>query len=170
VTVFTLAVALVAATSPQRVYVRVNQVGYLPDAPKAAVVCALDSVTVTSFELRNLAGRRVFASTRVAAGDSWGACTRAYRLDFSAFRSEGRYQVAAILEGGDIALSPPIRIDRNAYAGAADTLLYYMRQQRSGFNPFFKDSVHRRDGLIVDLERRIPQKGYESLGVDAPFT
>lgn len=27
-----------------------------------------------------------------------------------------------------------------------------------------------RDGLIVELEKRTPQKGYESLGVDAPFT
>ena len=48
------------------------------------------------------------------------------------------------------AVSPVVRIDARAYAGAADTLLYYMRQQRSGFNPFFKDSVHKRDGLVVD--------------------
>jgi endoglucanase len=154
VTVLTLAVALVAATSAQRVYVRVNQVGYLPDAPKAAVVCALDSVTVTSLELRNLAGDRVFTSSRVLAGDSWGACARAYRLDFSGFRSEGRYQIGVVLDGGDIALSPPIRIDRNAYAGAADTLLYYMRQQRSGYNPVFNRWVHTKDGIVVDDSAR----------------
>lgn len=135
-------------------YVRVNQVGYLPDAPKAAVVCALDSVAVTSFELRDLAGNRVFTTSRVEAGDSWGACARAYRLDFSGFRAEGRYQIGAILEGGDIALSPPIRIDRNAYAGAADTLLYYMRQQRSGYNPVFNRWVHTKDGIVVDDSAR----------------
>jgi hypothetical protein len=43
------------------------------------------------------------------------------------------------------------------YAGAADTLLYYMREQRSGFNPLIKDSVHRRDGIIVDHPTRTGQ-------------
>ena len=50
--------------------------------------------------------------------------------------------------------SPVIRIDARAYAGAADTLLYYMRQQRSGYNPTLRDSVHKRDGIIVDHPTR----------------
>jgi endoglucanase len=155
VTVLTLAVALVTVASPARVYVRVNQVGYVPGAPKAAVVCALDPVTVTGFELRDLSGRRVFFSDRVVAGDSWGACKRAYRLDFTQFNTEGRYQIGAILdEGVDVALSPTIRIDSSAYAGAADTLLYYMRQQRSGYNPVFNRWVHTKDGIVVDDSAR----------------
>ena len=149
-TVLTLAVALIAAAQQPRVYVRVNQVGYLPGAPKAAVLCALDSVRVTGFELRDLAGRQVFASDRVETGDSWGACASAYRLEFTRFDTEGRYRIAAILEGGDVALSPTIRIDSAAYAGAADTLLYYMRQQRSGYNPVFNRWVHTKDGIVVD--------------------
>jgi endoglucanase len=41
------------------------------------------------------------------------------------------------------------------YRGGADTLLYYMRQQRSGWNPFFRDSVHRYDGNVVDDSGRV---------------
>jgi hypothetical protein len=53
------------------------------------------------------------------------------------------------------ALSPPVRVSPDVYAGAADVLLAYMRQQRSGFNPFFRDSVHvKTDGRLVDHPRR----------------
>ena len=47
-----------------------------------------------------------------------------------------------------------VRVDARTYAGAADTLLYYMRQQRSGYNPTLRDSVHKRDGIIVDHPTR----------------
>jgi hypothetical protein len=35
------------------------------------------------------------------------------------------------------------------YKGAADFCLRYMRQQRSGFNPFLKDSCHMQDGYTL---------------------
>jgi len=72
-----------------------------------------------------------------------------HRLDFSALRKPGRYTIVA---GGSA--SPPVRIDSRTYAGAADTLLYYMRQQRSGFNPIIRDSIHKHDGIIVDHPTR----------------
>ena len=39
---------------------------------------------------------------------------------------------------------------------AADFCLRYMRQQRSGFNPFLKDSCHTHDGYTLYGESRIP--------------
>ena len=58
-----------------------------------------------------------------------------------------------------------VRIGRDVYAGAADTLLYYMREQRSGFNPVFRDSVHTHDGIIVDSSaRRQVHPGERRLG------
>ena len=79
----------------------------------------------------------------------FGPCTRTYRLDFSALRTPGRYRVTAT--GPDVRVaSRTLRIGDDVYDAAADTLLAYMRQQRSGFNPFFRDSVHRLDGIIVD--------------------
>src|SRR4029079_7850064 len=47
-----------------------------------------------------------------------------------------------------------VRIREDTYAGAADTLLYYKREQRSGYNPLFKTVVHTRDGIVVDDSAR----------------
>mgnify|MGYP006191529829 CR=1 FL=1 len=66
-------------------------------------------------------------------------------LDFSGFSRPGRYKLVA---GG--VSSPPVIIDAKAYKGAADSLLVYMRQQRSGFSTIVKDSIHKFDGKIVD--------------------
>jgi peptidoglycan/xylan/chitin deacetylase (PgdA/CDA1 family) len=35
------------------------------------------------------------------------------------------------------------------YKGAADFCLFYLRQQRTGFNPFLKDSCHTHDGYTM---------------------
>ncbi len=40
-------------------------------------------------------------------------------------------------------------IGEDVYKGAADFCLRYMRQQRSGFNPFLKDSCHTHDGYTM---------------------
>jgi len=52
-------------------------------------------------------------------------------------------------------ISSPFRIGHDVYAGGADTLLYYMREQRSGWNPLFKDSVHKYDGNVIDDSGRV---------------
>jgi hypothetical protein len=54
--------------------------------------------------------------------------------------------------------SPVVRIAADVWRGAADTLLYYMRQQRSGWNPLFRDSVHTHDGIVVDEASRAGQR------------
>jgi hypothetical protein len=48
-----------------------------------------------------------------------------------------------------------VRIADDVYRGAADSLLAYLREQRSGYNPVFRDSVHERsDGVLVDHPTR----------------
>jgi hypothetical protein len=136
------------AASDTITYVRINQVGYLPDAPKVAVACSLDSVRIASFVVQDERGRTVLGPRRAVRANGFGPCVVTHRLDFSALKKPGRYHVVA----GN-AQSPLVRIGRDVYAGAADTLLYYMRQQRSGWNPVFRDSVHTHDGIIVDSPR-----------------
>ncbi|HEX2094718.1 MAG TPA: glycoside hydrolase family 9 protein [Longimicrobiaceae bacterium] len=149
-TLLALATLLAAAAGGQgaeapKSFIRVNQVGYLPDAPKVAVVCSLEPVRIERFEVVDASGRRVLA--RPAREDRpFAACASTHRLDFSSLTRPGTYRIRA---GG--AASPPVRIGANVYAGGADTLLAYMRQQRSGFNPVFRDSVHERtDAILVD--------------------
>ncbi|HEY6088651.1 MAG TPA: glycoside hydrolase family 9 protein [Gemmatimonadaceae bacterium] len=136
--------AQVASTSPAPPVIRINQLGYLPDAPKVAVICALEQIELRDFALISAAGDTVFVRPAVVA-KAFGPCVANYRLDFSSVEQSGDYHIIA---GG--VTSPVIRIRSNVYAGAADTLLYYMREQRSGFNPLFKTVVHARDGIVVD--------------------
>jgi endoglucanase len=134
------------------VHIRINQMGYRPDTRKVAVVCALQRTALTEFTIIDLQGRRRFGPKPVRESEPFGPCLQTYRLDFTAFRAQGEF----LLVANGVA-SPVVRITAKAYHGAADTLLYYLRQQRSGFNPIFRDSVHKKDALLVDHPTRAGQ-------------
>src|SRR5687768_5568853 len=128
--------------------IRVNQLGYRPDAPKVAVVCSLRDTTLARFSVVDAESRTVL--TRPAApAPPFAACIRTWRLDFSSIRAPGTYRIVS-----GAVTSRPFRIATDVYDGAADTLLYYMRQQRSGYNPLFRTVVHQRDGIVVDDSAR----------------
>ncbi len=141
-------VLLQAAAASTTVLIRINQLGYLPDAPKVAVFCSLAPTELRDFVVTDTAGRKILQRPATLA-KPFGPCVANYRLDLSAVKKPGAYRITA---GG--VTSPVVRIRQNAYAGAADTLLYYMREQRSGFNPLFKTVVHKRDGIVVDDSAR----------------
>jgi len=136
--------AQIAATSPSPGVIRFNQLGYLPDAPKVAVYCALQPTEIQHFTVSDATGKTVL-ERRPIPGGAFGPCATADRLDFSSIKKAGDYRITV----GSVT-SPPIRIRADAYSGAADTLLYYMREQRSGYNPLFKTVVHTHDGIVVD--------------------
>ena len=140
------------AVAESTTVIRVNQVGYLLDAPKVAILCSLADSTrhTTRFVVRDAQARVVFGPVTAQPAGPFGPCTNTWRLDFSKVRRAGEYEIEA---AG--ARSPRVRIGADVYAGATDTLLMYMRQQRSGFNPFFRDSVHTRDGNVIDDTGRV---------------
>jgi hypothetical protein len=140
------------ASPDSTAFVRVNQVGYLPDAPKVAVVCALRPVALTTFRVEDERGRVVFGPATARRDRPFAACVETWRLDFSAVRTPGRYRVRA----GPYT-SPVVRVGADVYRGLADTLMALMRAQRSGFNPFLGDSAHRHDGIVVDHPTRAGQ-------------
>src|SRR4051812_3221365 len=87
--------ALVMAADTTAV-IRVNQVGYLPDAPKVAVLCSLApsrSRQFATFVVRDARGRTVLGPVRTRAAGSFGPCVETWRLDFSAVRRAGTYTV-----------------------------------------------------------------------------
>jgi endoglucanase len=149
--ILTMLIGMALATIDSAV-VRVNQVGYLPEAPKIAVACSIDDTDSAPrrFRVRSESGAVVLGPRVARRSGSFGPCKATWRLDFSAVRSPGRY----VLEFSG-APAASVRIGRDVYAGGADTALHYMREQRSGFNPFFRDSVHRLDGYVIDDTGRV---------------
>ena len=135
----------IAVTTDTTSFIRVNQVGYLTDAPKVAVVCMLARGRPARFTVREENGRVVVSKRGRRTDGAFGPCADTQRLDFSEIRRDGRYVIEA-----SGAKPVTVRIGADVYDGAADTLLIYLRQQRSGWNPFLRDSVHRHDGNVVD--------------------
>ena len=129
----------------QQSWIRINQLGYTPGGVKVAVWCSKDSVVVKSFQIIDAATKKfVYSGSAGKAFGSYGPFKQTYRLSFSAFKKPGRYYLQA---GG--AKSPEFQIGEEVYKGSADFCLRYMRQQRTGYNPFLKDSCHTRDGYTL---------------------
>src|SRR6478752_3617795 len=126
-------------------WVRINQLGYTPQGVKVAVYGSKHSNTISSFTLFDSAtGKKVLSGSTGKAMGAYGPFAQTYRLDFSAFNKTGTYYLVA-----GKARSPYFRIGKDVYKSAADFCLRYMRQQRSGFNPFLKDSCHMYDGFTI---------------------
>ena len=146
-----LALATLLATAPDTAvsHVRINQLGYRPADSKVAVVCSLRAVELATFTVHDEGGRRVLGPLPAQPAPGFGPCAVTHRLDFSALRAPGRYHLIA-----GQARSPLVRVAADVYDGAADSLLVFMRQQRSGYNPFFRTLVHQKDGIVVDHPTR----------------
>jgi endoglucanase len=129
----------------QQSWVRVNLLGYKPTGIKVAVWCSKADEKLVDFQLIDiLSGRKVYEGKAGAAFGAYGPFAQTYRLNFSSFTEPGRY----VLHAGGVS-SPEFTIGEQVYKGAADFCLRYMRQQRSGFNPFLKDSCHTYDGYTL---------------------
>lgn len=127
-------------------WIRINQLGYLPRSVKVAVCISNDELSAKNFTVHNaITGAVVFRSkARKYSGEEWGMRSAA-RLDFSKLESPGGYFIRfGNAESDAFCISPGV------YRGSADFLLRYMRQQRCGYNPFYADSCHTHDAIIVD--------------------
>jgi hypothetical protein len=136
--------------APDTAAIRVNQVGYEADGPKIAVICATSAPgsptqRFNTFTIATERGVPVGGEHAAKRSGPFGPCAETWRLDFSSLKTVGRYVIVS-----DGLRSPVIRVGHDVYAGAIDTALMYMREQRSGWNPVFRDSVHKLDGYVID--------------------
>jgi len=130
-------------------WIRINQLGYQPSCVKVAVWCSKGDLGISSWELIDAVSKKiVYYSKPGKAFGAYGPFKKTYRLNFSSYKKPGKYY----LQAGDTR-SPEFEIGEDVYKGAADFCLRYMRQQRSGFNPFLKDSCHTHDGYVLYGEK-----------------
>lgn len=144
-TLLLLLFATVFTFSYSQSWIRVNQIGYLEDDVKVAVWVSKTTQLISKFDIVDrTTDKVVFSSDKVQQTGRQPAFESSARLDFSIFRTPGAYILK--VDGTE---SVPFKIGNSIYAGAADIPLKYMRQQRSGYNPFLKDSCHTTDGISV---------------------
>ena len=126
-------------------WIRINQLGYTCNGIKVAVWASKEKDLPASFQLADAAtGKTVYTAKAGSPAGAYGPFVQTLRLKFTAFIKPGNYY----LQCGS-AKSPVFVIGNNVYKGAADFSLNYLRQQRSGFNPFLKDSCHTGDGYTM---------------------
>lgn len=125
--------------------VRINQLGYAPNGIKVAVWGSLINDTLTSFSLIDAHTNKELLKKKTGKNyGEYGPFVQTYRLDFSTFTDTGSFYIKA-----GSAVSPIFRVAPDVYKGTADFVLRYMRQQRSGYNPYLKDSCHTADGYTM---------------------
>lgn len=126
-------------------WIRINQLGYTPKGTKVAVWCSKENKLPAFVELVDAATQQtVYRIIGLQPFGAYGPFNQTSRIRFTSFIKPGRY----FLKAGNT-VSPAFKIDEDVYKGSADFCLRYMRQQRSGFNPFLKDSCHTRDGYTL---------------------
>ncbi len=136
---------LLAIKANSQSWIRVNQLGYTPGGIKTAVWGSKKELSPARFHLVEAGTKKiVYTGTAGKTFGAYGPFNQTCRLDFSAYNKTGRYYLQA---GGYH--SPEFEIGNDVYKGAADFCLRYMRQQRTGFNPYLKDSCHTHDGYTL---------------------
>ncbi len=126
-------------------WIRVNQLGYLPPGIKVAVWVSKTAITIDKFNVVNARTNEVvYTGTASKPYGTYGPFVQSARLAFTNLKKAGSYYIRC----GET-VSPVFKIADDIYTGTADFTLRYMRQQRSGYNPYLKDSCHTKDGYTV---------------------
>jgi endoglucanase len=126
-------------------WIRINQLGYRNDDIKIAVFLSLKTSDLKSFRIIDAkSGEVVMTFNKVVKTESLSPFKSCYRLPFTNLKKPGVYKIIA-----GKTESPEFPVGDNVYDGTGDFLLKYMRQQRSGYNPYVKDSCHTHDGYEI---------------------
>jgi endoglucanase len=132
-----------ASFESDSIYIRINQLGYLVEDSKVAIVFGNKAVR-EQFQLIHSETGKVIGEfrSRELKANQWGNYQYS-EVDFSQVTQVGSY----ILKGKrSAAKSKVFQIANNAYAGHQETLLEFMRQQRCGYNPTLDMVCHEKDG------------------------
>lgn len=128
---------------PQGPFIRINQLGYLLDEHKKAIVFSHERVREV-FQLIDDKNTVVATLKPIKSKqEGWGTFKNYYELDFSHVTTKGTY----FLQGKKSKSKSNIfKIGNDVYEQKPEVLLGFMRQQRCGYNPYFDLVCHQRDG------------------------
>lgn len=139
---------MVGRARAAEIYIRVNQVGYLTDEPKTALAFSKENFTDKTFEIIDAkTGKRVYGPAKLGEKTGvWGDFQYHYKLDFSDFKKSGKYNLK--ITGTDV-VSQLFPVGDHVYENYHESVITYMQQQRCGYNPFFDEVCHSKDGRTM---------------------
>lgn len=127
----------------QSVYFRVNEAGYLPDDKKTAIVFSSKTIN-EDFVVRSKETNEILVRgklCRIDSGNFGSNFPYYYEIDFSILHKPGQYSINVSepdSTGKDFNIS--------TYPAYQEDLLFFMRQQRCGYNPYLDAVCHKHDG------------------------
>lgn len=129
-----------------QVFIRTNLVGYhLHDSKKA--IAFTDQYLSGNFNVVDASGKVVFSGpVQPAKAPGYGPFKNYYELDFSKMVFSGSYKIEV---AGQAIQGTTISVGNHLYQSLPDVLLQFMRQQRCGYNPFFDQVCHQKDGRVM---------------------
>jgi endoglucanase len=130
-------------------FVRVNQVGHLPNAPKRAYLMSSAAEVGATFSVKNSQGTVVFTAPIGANLGTWGSFPFVYALDFDAVTASSAYTI--VVKGPERAVSPVFNIGsgKSLYGGLLTNALSYYRNSRDG-SDFIPSPLRAAPGHLND--------------------
>lgn len=130
----------------QDAFIRINQAGYLSNDPKVAVIISKRPLSAGFLVTTENADRSVLDGKleSINSGEWGGNLQYTYLADFSALRRLGNYRLRMRDDS-----ATPVTIRVGYYPRYQEDLLFFMRQQRCGFNPYLGVACHQKDGKTV---------------------
>jgi endoglucanase len=126
-------------------FIRINQVGYLSSDTKVAIAFSRTPLK-GDFVLLDASKRVVYrAPLQPVPAPGWGGSfPYYYKLDFSILKQPGKHILR--LEGSG---TTSREFTIGSYPTYQEELLFFMRQQRCGYNPYLDAVCHMHDGRTV---------------------
>jgi len=128
-----------------KIHVRVNQIGYLSDESKTALAFSKEDFSNKQFEIIDAtSGEIVWGPAKLGEQTGvWGEFKFHHKLDFSGFKMSGMYQLK--ITGIDV-ISQKFKVGDDAYENYHEQVITFMQQQRCGYNPYYDEVCHSKDG------------------------
>lgn len=144
-------------STPNGIFIRLNQLGYLPNAAKVAIVISQQNLQ-GDFSIQTSTGEKpVFSAPIGQDRGTWGNFSHHYVLDFSPLTQAGIYRLS--LPDGPI--SPSFSISSDIYHGLASMSLKFFTLQRA------KIAKQPGRGTAVPDETHSPISGSPNQYLDA---
>jgi len=143
------------------IYIRFNQIGFLPDDFKTAIILSNNNLEGKQVFVVNIKNEKKILSVQLQNNlGAYGDFTYSYLIDFSAINTPGEYSIRYSRQK-----TPAFRINDGIYNGLSDTLIQFFKVQRCGYtDPLLHKVCHIADVSVLIYGKNIINKTVDVTG------
>ncbi|MEG8945523.1 glycoside hydrolase family 9 protein [Rosettibacter firmus] len=142
-------------------YIRLNQVGFLPDDIKTALVISKVKLNSIDALIKNVKTNKiVFQTALKSLSNGYGNFQYNYLIDFTDLKQEGEYEILV-----NKVKSYTFKIGKDIYKDVTLSLLEFFKVQRCGYtNPLLHDVCHIADATSIIDGKNVINKNIDVTG------